>query len=157
MSYVLWLYLLSVPLLRYLLFLIVYSLCILCIIRSPGIDPIVYVLADLPLACVLFVLLLSDLLVLTLCLYDFDYCLIPIKSSFFSTLCTWVLSFIPLTPPFLKKKILHQLSSIAYLKIKASIGLLLFSSLIWKVGNIFWYLLYSEYNVIWVRKVGLEG
>ena len=39
-----------------------------------------------------FCTLFSDPLVFTHCLYDFVYSLSPIKSSFVSTLCTWVLT-----------------------------------------------------------------
>ena len=50
-----------------------------------------------PLLSVSFGTVLYDLLVLTFYLFDFVYCLSPIKPSFVSTLCTWVLtSCIPL-------------------------------------------------------------
>ena len=97
MSYLLW-YLLYVPLLRPLLFPCL--VCVICTIWPTGTDPIsMFSLTSLLPAS--FCTLLSDLLVLTHCLYDFDYCLTPIKILILTTLCIWVLSSLPLTPQFL--------------------------------------------------------
>ena len=77
-----------------------FSLCVICTIWPPGTDPIsMFSLTSLLPAS--FCTLLSDLLVLTHCLYDFDYCLTPIKILILTTLCIWVLSSLPFTPQFL--------------------------------------------------------